>query len=56
MHEGRGVLLKLVRRASGNDEVNLVEMKAALRGASYRQMAGVNGIERATVESDIARA
>jgi len=56
MRERRGVLLELVRRTAGNDEVNLVEMKAALRGASHRKMAGVNGIERAAVEGDVARA
>jgi hypothetical protein len=36
--------------------VNFVEMKAALRGAGHGQVADVNGIERAAVKGDVARA
>jgi hypothetical protein len=46
----------LVRRASRGNEMDFVEMKAALGRARHRQVADVNGIEGAAEKSDAALA
>ena len=43
----REMLLQFVRRAAGRDEMNLIEIKAAISGARNSQMSIVDGIERA---------
>jgi len=44
-----------VRRTARGNEMNFVQMKAALCGARHGQMADVNGIERAAEKRDGAR-
>ncbi len=46
----------LVRRMPGGNEMNFVEMKAALGGARHGEMADVNGIEGAAEKRDAALA
>jgi len=51
----REVLLKFVRRSAGWDEMNFVEIEAAVGGAGDGEMAVVDGIERAAKKRDTAR-
>ncbi len=51
---GRHAAAMLVRRAARGNEMNFVEMKAALGGARHGQVADVNGIERAAKKRDAA--
>ncbi len=46
----------LMRRAARGNEMNFVQMKAALGGARHGQMADVNGIESAAEKRDAPRA
>ena len=50
----REVLLQLVRRAAGGNEVNLVEIEAAIRGACDGEMTVVDGIEGAAKQCNAA--
>lgn|SRR5215467_285011 len=47
VREGREVLLQFVRRTARRDELNFVEVEAAISGAGYGKMAIVNRIEGA---------
>src|SRR5207248_9709968 len=51
----REMLLQFVRRTAGRDEMNFIEIKAAIRGACNRQMSIVDGIERAAKQREAAR-
>lgn len=51
----REVLLQFVRRPAGGDEMNFVEIEAAVRGAPNSKMAVVNWVERASKQRDAAR-
>ena len=48
----REMLLQLVRRTAGGDEMDLIEIEAAVRGARDGKMAVMNGIERAAENGD----
>jgi len=50
----REVLLQFVRRAARGDEMNLVEIEAAVGGAGDGEVAIVDWIERAAKQSDTA--
>ncbi len=54
MRKRREVLLQLVRRAAGRDEMNFVEIEAAVCGTGYGKMAIVNRIEGAAKNRDAA--
>src|SRR5690348_10873582 len=43
-----------MRRTAGRDEMNLVEVEAAVGGAGDGEMAVVDGVERATKKRDAA--
>jgi hypothetical protein len=45
-----------VRRAAGGNEMNLVEMETALRGARDGQVSNVNGIKRSAKDGNPALA
>ena len=49
------VLLQLVRRAAGRDEVDPVEIEAAVCGARYGQVAIVNRVKGSAEQGDAAR-
>ena len=49
------VLLQLVRRAACGNEMNFIEIEAAVGGAGHGEMAVVDGIERTAKERDAAR-
>src|SRR5262249_32757445 len=51
----REVLLELVRGPARRNKLNLVEIKAPVRGARYRQVAVMNRIERAAEKRNAAR-
>src|SRR5439155_26216595 len=51
----REVLLEFVRRPAGWDEMNFVEIETAVGGAGDREMAVVDGVERAAKERDTGR-
>ena len=51
----RQVLLQLVRRPAGGNEMNVVEIKTPVRGARNRQMAGVDGVKRTAEQCDASR-
>ena len=51
----RQVLLQLVRRTAGRNEMHLIEIEAAVRGARHSQMAGMNRIERAAKKCNAPR-
>src|SRR6266446_4867701 len=55
VREGREVLLELVRRPAGGDEMDFVEIKTAVGSAGDRQVAVVNGIKGTAKERDAAR-
>ena len=55
MRKWSEVLLKLVWRTARRYEMNLVEIEAAVGGASYGEMAVMDGVERAAKERDAAR-
>ncbi len=55
MREGSEVLLELMRRAAGRDEVDLVEIEAPVGGACHAKMTAMNGIEGAAKKGDGAR-
>ena len=55
VRERREMLLQLVRRPAGGDEMDFVEIETAVGGAGDGQVAVVNGIERTAKESDAAR-
>jgi len=48
------MLLKFVRRTARGDEMNFVEIEAAIGGACYDEVAIVDWIERAAKERDTA--
>ena len=54
MRKWRQVLFQLMRRTAGRDEVHLIEIESAVGCARHRQMPGMNGVKRATKESDAA--
>src|SRR5882672_3592473 len=49
------MLLELVRRPAGWDEMNFVEIEAAVGGAGDREMAVMDRVERAAKKRDAAR-
>ena len=51
----RQVLLQLVRRAAGGDEMNFVEIEAAVRSARDGKMAVMNRVEGSAKKRDAAR-
>jgi len=51
----REVLLEFVRRTAGRDEMNFVEVEAAIGGAGDSEMSVVDGVERAAKKRDAAR-
>jgi hypothetical protein len=51
----REVLLQFVRRSAGRDEMNFVEIEAAVRGARNGEVTIVNRIEGAAKKRDAAR-
>ncbi len=51
----REMLLEFVRRAAGRDEMNFVEIEAAVRGARNGEVTIVNRIEGAAKKRDAAR-
>jgi hypothetical protein len=51
----RKMLLQLVGRAAGGNEMDLVEVKAAIGGTRDRKMSIVYRIERAAKNGDAAR-
>jgi len=55
MRKRRKVLLEFVRGTAGRNEMNFVEIEAAIGGASDGEVAIVDGIERAAKERDAAR-
>jgi hypothetical protein len=55
MRERSKVLLQLVRRPAGGDEMDFVEIETAVGGARDGKMAVVDGIEGAAKERDTAR-
>ena len=55
MGKRREVLFQFVRRAARRDEMNFVEIEAAIGGAGDREMAVVDGVERAAKKRDTAR-
>ena len=55
VRERREVLLQLVRRPARGDEVEFVEIEAAVGGASNGEMAVVDGIEGAAENRNTAR-
>jgi hypothetical protein len=55
VRKGRKMLLQFMRWPAGGDEVNFIEIKAAVRGARDSKMSIVYGIERAAKQSDAAR-
>src|SRR5216684_2493687 len=55
MRKWRQVLLQLVRRPAGGNEVNFVEIESPVRGSRHGKMPGVNRIERASKQRDAAR-
>ena len=55
VREGREVLLELVRRPAGGDEMDFVEIKTAVGSAGDGQVAIMNRIEGAAKERDTAR-
>src|SRR5690349_8860635 len=55
MRKGSQMLLQLVRRAAGGDEMDLVEIETAVRGAGHGQVAMVNRVEGSAKEGDAAR-
>ncbi len=56
MREGEQFAGRFVRRVRGRDEVDFVEVEAALSGAGHGQMALVNGVKGAAEKRDLARA
>jgi hypothetical protein len=54
VREWRKVLLEFMRRTAGRDEMNFVEIEAAVGGARDSEMAVVDGIERAAKQGDAA--
>ena len=52
--EGREMLLEFVRRTAGRDEVNLVEVEAAIGRPRDGEVSVVDGIEGATKKRDVA--
>jgi hypothetical protein len=55
VEEWREVLFQFVRGAAGRDEMNLIEIKAAISCACDGEMAIVNRIEGAAKKRDTAR-
>jgi len=55
MRERRQVLFELVRRSACRDEMNLIEVKAAVSGAGHCEVAAVNRVEGSAKERDTAR-
>src|SRR5713101_7928984 len=54
MGERREMLLQLMRRPAGGNEMNFVEIEAVVGGARDSEMAVVDGIERAAKQGDAA--
>jgi hypothetical protein len=52
VRKGREVLLELVRRTAGRNEMDFVEIEAAIRSPRDSQMSGMNGIEGAAEKSN----
>ena len=55
VREGSEVLLEFVRRAACGDEMDFVEIEAAVGGAGHGEVAVVNGIEGAAEQRDTTR-
>ena len=55
VREGSQVLFQLVRRAASGDEMNFVEIEAAVSGAGHGQVAVVDGIEGTAEQRDTTR-
>jgi hypothetical protein len=55
MREGGEVLLELMGRPTGGDEMDFIEIEAPVRGACHAEMATVNRIERAAEERNATR-
>ena len=55
MGERSKVLFKLVRRPARGNEVNFIEIEAAISGARHAKVSAVDGIERAAEQGDAAR-
>ena len=52
MRKRREMLLQLVRRSAGRNEMNFVEIKTPVGGACDRQMSIMNRVERAAKNRD----
>ena len=55
MRKRSEVLLQLVRRAARGNEMDFIEIEAAVGGAGHGEMAVMDGVERAAEERDTAR-
>ena len=55
VRKGSEVLLQLMGRPAGRDEMDFIEIEAPVRSAREAQMTAMNGIERAAEESNAAR-
>jgi len=55
VRKGSEVLLQFMGRPAGRNEMDFVEIEAAVRSAREAQMTAMNGIERAAEESDATR-
>ena len=55
VRKGRQVLLQLVRRTAGGDEMNFVEIKSPVRRARNGKVAVMNRVERPAKNRDAAR-
>ena len=55
VRNGSKVLLQLMRRPAGRDEMHFVKINAPVGGARHDEVTTVNGIKRTAKERDAAR-